>query len=716
MKYLTRFILILFGLLVFQECFAGNAYHVTNIGSSGNSGSASSPWDFYSAVQKSSVVQPGDTIWVHGGAYTNTHAGQTNIPALDITLQGTASAPIIIRNYQNQKVTYDGGDSRGECIVWWEANYTWLWGIEFFSSANGRADPTSGQGGQPIYPTISYVPRGGGVEMRGDIVLKGNKLIACTFHDALGGFISTNSLSNTEVIGCLFYNNGWTNTSGGRGQHGHNIYVHNTSGQINHFIDCIAWGAFENNIQSWSGNNGETDDLYFDGQVCISNGSYVDGGWIVGTGLAIKNVTVVNSMLYDPAPTGFGVKFGYNSGNDGFVSGNISNNYFSAYDIKFIATQGGVTFNNNMISTPNLEGNVYTGSGNTITSSNPTTDVVFIRPIKYETGRANIIVYNWSKKPSVTVDLSSVLKNGDIYTLIDVQNPTTTLLTGTYSEPLPISMTGTTVAQPIGNAPDRRTHTSSEFGCFIVSGGTGSAPPPPPPPPVGQVPVITSFSATPPSLSNGAGPVKFTWVIQGATTVNISGIGSGLVLSGSQTITVASSTSYTLSAINPTGTVTKTISVLVITPPPPSVGFAVGGQIVVSPATDVLNARSKPAMGNNIIRQEVTGSTGTIIGGPSIQPTTTWWQIRWADGTVGWSVQGYLVLTGVTPPPPPPIISYAGKYDTLRTPAQTFIVRKGAADSLFNSTILFFTTGAKFDTTVGTITTRFQKSPTSVEK
>ena len=88
------------------------------------------------------------------------------------------------------------------------------------------------------------------------------------------------------------------------------------------------------------------------------------------------------------------------------------------------------------------------------------------------------------------------------------------------------------------------------------------------------------------------------------------------------------------------GSVSKSISVAVIAPPI----FHAGESIVVQTASKVgLNVRSGPSTNNSIIATESNGSTGTIlINIPVVSGGYNWWQITYADGVTGWSVESYL--------------------------------------------------------------------------
>jgi hypothetical protein len=104
----------------------------------------------------------------------------------------------------------------------------------------------------------------------------------------------------------------------------------------------------------------------------------------------------------------------------------------------------------------------------------PTGVRVFVRPNKFEPGRANIIVYNWDLSKSVQVDLSSVLHMGEEYEIRnseDYLGPV--LLSGSYDgKPLRLPMTDLKVSAPVGGPVPAST--APEFGVFVVLKRTSS--------------------------------------------------------------------------------------------------------------------------------------------------------------------------------------------------------------------------------------------------
>jgi hypothetical protein len=119
-------------------------------------------------------------------------------------------------------------------------------------------------------------------------------------------------------------------------------------------------------------------------------------------------------------------------------------------------------------------GNWQTATGldktSQLVSGRPTGVWSFVRPNAYESGRANIIIYNWDLKASVAVDVSGVLKAGDSYVVRDAQNfygPA--VLSGTYSGgSISVPMTGLTVAPTVGSFPVAPKHTAPQFGVFVL--------------------------------------------------------------------------------------------------------------------------------------------------------------------------------------------------------------------------------------------------------
>src|ERR671924_1324021 len=92
------------------------------------------------------------------------------------------------------------------------------------------------------------------------------------------------------------------------------------------------------------------------------------------------------------------------------------------------------------------------------------------------------------------------------------------------------------------------------------------APPPPPPPPPPAAPTA-SLTANPSTIDKGQS-TTLTWQTSNATDVSIEGVGA-VQPKGSQSVTPAESTTYTLTAKGAGGTQQATARVTVNAPPPP---------------------------------------------------------------------------------------------------------------------------------------------------
>jgi hypothetical protein len=115
------------------------------------------------------------------------------------------------------------------------------------------------------------------------------------------------------------------------------------------------------------------------------------------------------------------------------------------------------------------------GSTGTATAAAPTTPRVFVRPNKYEPGRATIVVYNWGGRPTVTVDVSSTLRVGARFELRNVQDLFgAPVVSGAYAGgTIEVPMAGVELPRPAGRgaAPALPSRTAPAFDVFILTSG-----------------------------------------------------------------------------------------------------------------------------------------------------------------------------------------------------------------------------------------------------
>ena len=445
-----------------QVTHAGQ-FHVTPTASQGGTGSLANPWQLQAALQSSSV-KPGDTIWVHGGTYTNSHPGVFQFAWVS-TISGASQNPIIVRAFPGDHPVLDGGDTQQADILNVKGSFVWFWGLEIMSSSLNRYSASGGS-----FPPGSEIDRGTCVGITQDQTIAGVKIINCILHDGFVGYGNTSATSTSaELYGCLLYNNGWLASDR---NHGHNIYIQNVAGNTRAQNGNIIWGAFENLIQAYGTHN--TDDFSFDQNFVFAP---VDGGFLVGGAQVSNNLSMTNNCLYSGTFHAPLVDFGWNPYGAGLANATITGNYFGAGELKFQFPISGNVSGNTIYYQTLVGGSPGDFPNNTWTSSRPTGTKIVVIPNKYEAGRANLAIYNWDDNGSVSVDLSGVFSTGDHYSIIDAENPAVTVASGTYSGPVSIPMTGLTAAQPIGQGT--RTHTAPDFGAFIATGGSATVTTPP---------------------------------------------------------------------------------------------------------------------------------------------------------------------------------------------------------------------------------------------
>ena len=137
-----RFATLPLSLMLVHSAFGANHFYASTSGSSGGSGSISSPWSqAYAFSGAGGAVHAGDTVYFRGGVYPNPTSGQNNgdantgYVAFPITVStGTSSAPVIYRAYPGERPVLDGMDTKQADIVQFQRPNIWLWGFELMIS------------------------------------------------------------------------------------------------------------------------------------------------------------------------------------------------------------------------------------------------------------------------------------------------------------------------------------------------------------------------------------------------------------------------------------------------------------------------------------------------------------------------------------------------------------------------------------------------------
>ena len=469
-------------------------FYVATEGSPTGDGSITSPWDLETALNQPSSVHPGDVIWVRGGTYVGNFQS---------SLSGTANSPIVVREYPGERATLDGNTETPTVITLTiHGQYTWFWGLDITNSNPLRILDYPGSCG----------PRGDGV---GNYAV-GTKLINLVVHDGcngIGDWSTGLNPSNTEVHGCIIYGNGAIGTDRG---HGHGLYVQNQTGTKTH-TDNISFNSFDYNFHAYT-EGGYLNNIVLDGNDFFNSGAlggYATTDILVGGLHVAQNPVLSNNSVYD-STGGTALAIGYSAG-DTNVS--LINNYLStrsgnaiqAVKSTFSVVSGNL-FNGGISQSGGsqdfITGNTYVPAG-----THPTQNQIFVRPNVYEPGRANITVFNWQDLQAVSVDVSSAgLSVGQAFEVVDTQNFFgSSVLTGVYTgSAISLPMTGTAVAQPIGNAPFPAVHTGIEYGSFVLLPLTTQTPTPTPTPSATPIrtPTPTATPTRTPTPTPSATPTR----------------------------------------------------------------------------------------------------------------------------------------------------------------------------------------------------------------
>ena len=430
-------------------------WFVSPSGSSTGDGSQARPWNFATAASGASGrILPGDTVWMRGGTYRG---------PFRVMVSGAAGSPVVFRQYPNERAIIDGaGTSSSVSVFYVGGQYTMFWGFEITNS-------------DPVRTTTSLANN-----VRPNVVsnyASHTKYVDLIVHDGGVAFYNEPVYGDVEISGCLIYNNGWQSTDRG---HGHGLYLKSNNGPVV-ARDNVVFNQFGYGIHAYSNaGSGNLVNLHFEGNVAFNNGTLSTIGTssnilLGGDAPASADVLLNNFTYFASTSAGTNVKIGYGTLLNGDVQ--VQNNYFvggsPVVDVgfwtTFIMTSNVLSGTGSMLNLRNTSTVGQTLNGNTTTA--PTATQVVVRPVAYETGRANVIVYNWGHQGAVLADVSGVLQPGDHYVVRNVQDLFgTPVLTGTYGGgSLTLPMSGVTPPAPVGMATSIAPKTGPFFDVFIVT-------------------------------------------------------------------------------------------------------------------------------------------------------------------------------------------------------------------------------------------------------
>lgn len=478
----------------------GAEYYAAPDGRSAGKGTKADPLDLATAIGPGSPARPGDTIYLRAGTYRD---------GLASTVRGQRGKPVTIRAVPGERATIDcrarGTDDR-PTLLSVNGDWTVLWGLEITCSDPGRV--TRIKGSHP--PDI----RRGGLTSRASHVT----FINLAVHDCSNGFGFWSGGEGGEIYGCLIYNNGWIGPDRG---HGHAIYAQNKTG-TKRLIDNVMFNQFSYGVHCYGSSRAFLRGFHLEGNVSFHNGSAARAdsrtpAILIGGGCPAERISVVSNYTYGDSRHGGGtVQLGY-SGRPN-KDATVRDNYFvGQVNVRLwerVRFEGNTLIGMGSllrldvpkgvgVGTYEWDRNTYVhrvgssppfalrrdGQGGSITwaqwrkegldahgrflGSKPTGANVFVRPNRYEPGRAHVIVYNWDRKAAVNADLRKVLRTGQEFRIVSAQDffgeP---VVMGTYDgRGVRIPMTACRAVRPIGMPNHETPVTGPEFNVFIVLPG-----------------------------------------------------------------------------------------------------------------------------------------------------------------------------------------------------------------------------------------------------
>jgi hypothetical protein len=490
------------------EMLVSAELYVSPSGRPDNSGSIDSPLDLASALA-GSKVKPGTVIWLRGGVY---------LGAFQSDLKGTQNAPIFVRQYAGERVVIDGNGFRGareNAVLAVFGEWTNYWGFEVTNSNPDRG-----------YRSQADRPQG--------VVVKAphTKFINMVVHDTGNGFGFWREAVDSELYGNIIFNCGARDPNPeGRG-HGHAVYTQNDSG-TKVIRDNITFNQFGRGINAYP-NPGSLRGFHIEGNISFNNGVWQAAdirypNILVGGYAPFKSerMVIINNYTYHSSRqvpravkfTGSNLCLGCSDPlenkdlvlKDNYAVGGVPVAYIGKWERismsgnTFYGDNGLIRFNplsSGIMRSYDWNNNSYFGSGrgdflflfnnaayrsfaewqrptgldqsSQYTPGPPTGTKIFVRPNQYESGRANIAVYNWDRKEMVEVDLKGVLESGKQFEVRNVQDyfgPP--VLRGTYDgRPVKLPMMDLYATPPTGMKSASVT-TSPEFNVFVVLSNTG---------------------------------------------------------------------------------------------------------------------------------------------------------------------------------------------------------------------------------------------------
>jgi hypothetical protein len=405
-----RLVLLSFVMMLFGPAFTLAAdWYVAPDGKSSGAGTKESPWDIACALAAEHPVQPGDTVWLLKGTYKRPF--QNGGRGFQVHLAGKEGNPVHVRAEMGERVTIDGGLALDKL-----ANYLWMWDLEITVSEPLVKGSPSNPAEATSWPNLNRPLGGLNIETG-----TGCKFINIVSHRNSGGVGFFSGCKDSELHGCLIYDNGWIGKDRG---HGHAIYVQNKDG-TKIISDCILSGGRGYTMHGYT-EKGFVDNIIYEGNIAYDN----PNAFLVAGGKPSHGIVAKNNYLYK-------------AGNLLVAHLNRKNEDCELRDNVIVNGELRIGVCRQVIN----KGNLVLGEKD----ERPAGTKIVFRPNKYDPHRANLAIFNWEKKEEVAVDTGEFLKAGDGYRLMDPRD--------FYGKPV---YSGVADGKPI------RVPMSTEFAAYVL--------------------------------------------------------------------------------------------------------------------------------------------------------------------------------------------------------------------------------------------------------
>jgi hypothetical protein len=459
-----------------------------------NTGTMDSPFSLARALSGKSI-NPGDTIWLRGGNYYGHFISE---------LQGAPQLPVRIGSYPGEWATLvdNRPNAPNSPVLWIKGGWAIYRDFEITNINTQRRTSSLPDGFNRPHGIQAEAPH--------------TKIVNLVIHDVGVAIGFWNPAIDSELYGNIIYNNGWVAPDRG---HGHGIYTQNEQGtkviRDNVIFKQFGWGlhiyprpggitgydvegnvSFNNGVpENGSSNSGN---LLVDGYppfhaariLVAGNYTYQSFASRAGTSLGWLNPTPHEDvMVRDNYFVGGNPVLAARGWKKITVSNNTligDNGLVQIAEMKEPVSSASWNHNNYFDTKPVSNDPAFVRDGqrlnfvewrrstadeaSTYKAVRPARPQVFVVPNRYESGRAHVVVYNWTHAKQVSVDVSSVLTSGMPYELRNVQNyfgqP---VLRGTYTGLLlDIPMTRPANVPPVGWSDDPRS-TGDDFAVFVLA-------------------------------------------------------------------------------------------------------------------------------------------------------------------------------------------------------------------------------------------------------